>query len=56
MLAKADRNAAVISTAKAPKKANIVSNRAFGVLIARPEYGLASFLSSKGVKAFLRLR
>src|SRR5579871_2911728 len=29
---------------KAPKKANIVSNRAFGVLIARPEYGLAPFL------------
>src|SRR5579871_410401 len=41
---------------KAPKKANIVSNRAFGVLIAGWEYGLAPFLSSKGLKPFLRLR
>jgi hypothetical protein len=31
----------------APKKANIFGNRTFGVLIARPKYGLAVVLSSK---------
>jgi hypothetical protein len=37
------------------QKDNIFGNPAFGVLIARPKYGLAGFLSSKPVKAFLML-
>ena len=43
------------SAQHAPKKANIISNHALGVLITRPKYGLAAVLSSKAVKPFLRL-
>jgi hypothetical protein len=47
-------NAVRIERREGANRVRISGNRALGVLIAGPKYGLAEFLSSKVVKALLR--
>jgi hypothetical protein len=55
VLARVGSNAGRIERREGAKWVHILGNRALGVLIARRKYGLAKFLSSKVVKALLRL-